>query len=103
MRKKSETILTTKFLSSILIVFVVSLGLICVYYGSAFAPGIRTSDHLASADGTDPVVGKFSDDVDDRDAAAFDSFDEDLPQRISDIPKSIPVRHSLPIALPYLI
>lgn len=95
MRNKNEPLLTRKLLSSILIAFVVSLGLICVFYGSSFAPGIRISEDqdAATTEGADPVFGKFAslsltEDFDGKDAT-FDAFDD--THRVSDQPKSIPV------------
>ncbi|XP_077228260.1 putative methyltransferase PMT9 [Tasmannia lanceolata] len=86
MKQKSEAFFSRKLISSILIIFIVSLGLILVYYGSSFAPGLSTSDEERQA--TDSVFGKFiskSDDFDEN-GRAFDLFEDQF-----DVARSIPV------------
>ncbi|XP_058093725.1 probable methyltransferase PMT9 [Magnolia sinica] len=97
--KSEPLLLRRKVFSSILIAFVVSLGLICVYYGTTFSLPLRLSD---ADDANDPSFLTFSssaslsdnDDDDDldgkRNGSAFDSFEDQL-HHISDPPKTIPV------------
>ncbi|XP_073100455.1 probable methyltransferase PMT9 isoform X2 [Elaeis guineensis] len=79
-------LLSRKLFSSLLIALIVSLGLVCLYYGTSFAPGLRRRDRHP-ADGSDPVFRSF--------IAATSDEDEDLPSLSRDAPglviKSFPV------------
>ncbi|KAF5740427.1 methyltransferase PMT9 [Tripterygium wilfordii] len=85
MKQKSERIATSKLLIYLLIAFIAILGLICMYYGSAFAPGLSGSgDGESGYDGVDPVLGRIAL------TREFDNFFEDRELNPV-IPKSIPV------------
>jgi hypothetical protein len=85
MRLKTELISTTKIVNYLLIGLIALLGLLCLYYGSSFAPGSRRSDDAASGfDGSDPVIHYH--DLD----ALLESQDLN-----SDVPRTIPVRKAL--------
>ena len=61
MKQKNEQIHTRKLLTYLLIGLIGVLGLVCLYYGSSFAPGSRRFDDTGSRlDGSDPVFGGFS-------------------------------------------
>lgn len=82
-------LLSRKLFSSLLIVLIVSLGLVCLYHGTSFAPGLRHRDHHP-ADGYDPVFQSF--------IAATSDKDEDPPSLSRDaadlVVKSFPVLSS---------
>ncbi|XP_059640734.1 probable methyltransferase PMT9 [Cornus florida] len=60
MKQRSHPFHTTKLLKYVLIGLIVMLGLICLYYGSSFAPGLPRADEASAVDdGTDPVIGSF--------------------------------------------
>ncbi|KDP46391.1 hypothetical protein JCGZ_10231 [Jatropha curcas] len=78
MKQKSDRISTTKLLTYVLIGSIVFLGLVCLYYGSSFAPGLsRSDDYSSNHDGTDPFLGGFS-----RSNDLDDFFQEQIPQSI---------------------
>lgn len=86
MKQKSEQqIRTSKLLTYVLLGLISVLGLVCLYYGSTSAPGLRRSDDESSAfDGSDPVLGTFARHRD------FDDLFED--QELNpEVPKSIPI------------
>lgn len=86
MKQKSEQqIRTSKVLTYVLLGLISVLGLVCLYYGSTSAPGLRRSDDESSGfDGSDPVLGTFGRNRD------FDDLFED--QELNpEVPKSIPV------------
>ncbi|KAF8408332.1 hypothetical protein HHK36_007481 [Tetracentron sinense] len=86
MKHKNEVLRSRKLLSSVLIGFIVSLGLICVYYGSSFAPGLPSAGGEGGGDdGMDPLFGSFVPSDDD-----FEDLFEDQEHN-PDVPKSIPV------------
>uniref|UniRef100_A0A5B7BRR1 Methyltransferase n=1 Tax=Davidia involucrata TaxID=16924 RepID=A0A5B7BRR1_DAVIN len=87
MKQKSQLVHTTKLLKYGLVGLIVFLGLICLYYGSSFAPGLRRADEAAAAvgDGTDPIIGSF--------VPRHDYFDElfEDQEHNPEVPKSIPI------------
>lgn len=86
MKQKSEQqIRTSKLLTYVLLGLISVLGLVCLYYGSTSAPGLRRSDDESSGfDGSDPVLGTFGRNRD------FDDLFED--QELNpEVPKSIPI------------
>lgn len=85
MKQKSEQIYTSKLLTYVLLGLIAVLGLVCLYYWSTSAPGLRRSDDESSGfDGSDPVIGRFTRNRD------FDDLFED--QELNpEVPKSIPV------------
>lgn len=96
MKQKSEQIRTSKLLTYALLGFIAVLGLVCLYYGSTSAPGLRRSDDDTSGfDGSDPVIAGFARNSD------FDDLFED--QELNpEVPKSVPVSnvtHSLFVKL----
>lgn len=83
-----EAMHMTKLSKYVLFGSIVFLGLICLYYGSAFAPGLpRANDVDGTEDGTDPVFGGFVPKVNDIEDLLEDQ--ENNPE----VPKSIPVRN----------
>ncbi|KAJ6794935.1 putative methyltransferase PMT9 isoform X1 [Iris pallida] len=73
----SSFLLSRKLFSSVLVAFLVSVALLCVYYGTSFAPGHNDSADPFSS-GSDPVYHSF--------------VSEELPSSSSDpFLKSIPV------------
>eukprot|EP00262_Sarcandra_glabra_P004239 TRINITY_DN1519_c4_g1_i1.p1 TRINITY_DN1519_c4_g1~~TRINITY_DN1519_c4_g1_i1.p1 ORF type:complete len:626 (+),score=88.56 TRINITY_DN1519_c4_g1_i1:223-2100(+) len=90
MKQKQDILRSNKLSSSVLIVLIVSLGLICFYYGSPFLPGLRSS---YGDDEEDGVFGRYAirdrDDDFDVSGRVFDPL-EDL-QRSADFAKSLPV------------
>lgn len=93
MKQKRELVHSRKLLKYVLIGLIIILGLICLFNGSSFAPGISKADEALAFDhdGTDPVIGNF---VHKRDF--FEEMIEDQEHN-PEIPKSIPVcdmRHS---------
>lgn len=81
-----EAMHMTKLSKYILFGSIVFLGLICLYYGSAFAPGLpRANDVGGTEDGTDPVFGGFVPKVNDIEDLLEDQ--ENNPE----VPKSIPM------------
>lgn len=83
-----EAMHMTKLSKYVLFGSIVFLGLICLYYGSAFAPGLpRANDVGGTEDGTDPVFGGFVPKVNDIEDLLEDQ--ENNPE----VPKSIPVRN----------
>ncbi|KAJ9152833.1 hypothetical protein P3X46_026351 [Hevea brasiliensis] len=62
MKPKSEQLRTSKLITYLLIGLVVLLGLTCLYHGSSVAPGLssRSERYSFSHEGTDPVIGGFS-------------------------------------------
>lgn len=86
MKNKNEPVTSTKLVKTGLIGLIVFLGLICLYYGSSFAPGSPRADYETTADdGTDPLFRSF---VPNR--ADFDDLFDDQ-ERNPEVPKSIPV------------
>ncbi|CAN1153634.1 Probable methyltransferase PMT9 [Linum perenne] len=65
MKQKSDQLRTSKLITYLLLILILILGLLCLYYGSSFAPG-SDPDSLRR-DGSDPVLGSFpgTRDVDD--------------------------------------
>lgn len=85
MKQKNEQIHTRKLVSYLLIGLIGVLGLVCLYYGSSFAPGSRRSDDTGSRfDGSDPVIGGFS-----RNRDLVDLLDDQ--GHYPEAPKSFPV------------
>ena len=85
MKRKREHSLTTKQVKIALLALIVCLALVCLYYGSSFAPGSRRSDEEASGSGgSDSMFGGF------RRHRDFDDLHEDQ-DRNPEVPKSIPV------------
>ncbi|XP_062105601.1 probable methyltransferase PMT9 [Humulus lupulus] len=85
MKHRNELSPSAKQVKYFLIALIACLGLVCLYYGSSFAPGSRRSDEESSAsDGTDPVYGGFARSRD------FDELHEDQEHN-PEIPKSIPI------------
>ncbi|KAM6549719.1 hypothetical protein CsatB_021395 [Cannabis sativa] len=85
MKRRSELNPSAKQVKYFLIALIACLGLVCLYYGSSFAPGSRRSDEESSAsDGTDPVYRGFARNRD------FDELHEDQEHN-PEIPKSIPI------------
>nr|QTZ19414.1 putative methyltransferase PMT9 [Bixa orellana]QTZ19415.1 putative methyltransferase PMT9 [Bixa orellana] len=85
MKQKSEKMNTTKLLTYLLIGIIGFLGLVCLYYGSSFAPGLRRFDDAASRyDGSDPLFDGFSGK---RDLEEFLEDRENNPE----VPKIIPI------------
>ena len=81
MKQKSEKPYTAKQITSALIALIFLLGVLCLYYGSSFAPALSRSD--GEHDGSDPVLGG--------DIRDFDDLFEDQEHN-PEVPKSIPVR-----------
>lgn len=89
MKYRSEFILRRKLFSIVLIGLVVSISLICIYFGSSFGPGLPSVDeqgNVVGDDGIDPVFGGFVHRQDDFDDNLFED-----QERNPDVPKSIPV------------
>lgn len=87
MKHKCEKMNSSKLVTYVLLGLIVVLGLVCLYYGSFSAPGLRRSDD-DSFDGSDPVLGGFARNKD------FDDLFED--QELNpEVPKSIPVCKSI--------
>ncbi|GAV84440.1 Methyltransf_29 domain-containing protein [Cephalotus follicularis] len=83
MRQKGEQIYTTKLVTYVLFGLIMVLGLVCLYYGSSFAPGLRRSDEFGSGfDGSDPVLF--------RSFARHRDFDDVLLEDL-EVPKAIPM------------
>ncbi|KAJ6754326.1 METHYLTRANSFERASE PMT9-RELATED [Salix purpurea] len=80
MKQKSEKPYTAKQITSALIAFIFLLGVLCLYYGSSFAPALSRSD--GEHDGSDPVLGGNIRD--------FDDLFEDQEHN-PEVPKSIPI------------
>ncbi|XP_057984055.1 probable methyltransferase PMT9 [Malania oleifera] len=85
MKHKSEALPPNKLMKYALIGLIVFLGLICLYCGSSFAPGLPRAADAASDDGADPVFGRFV--PKDRD---LEELFEDQ-ERNPEVPKTIPV------------
>ena len=89
MKHRSELNPTTKQVKCFLLGLIACLGLLCLFYGSSFAPGSRRSDDEASgSDGSDPFIGGFARNRD------FDDLHEDQEHN-PEVPKSIPVSDAL--------
>lgn len=56
MKHKTQSLSSTRQLKLLLLGFIILLGLLCLYYGSSFAPSSRRSDGDDSF-GSDPVFG----------------------------------------------
>ena len=85
MKQKNDQIHTRKLLTYLLIGLIGVLGLVCLYYGSSFAPGSRRSDDTGSRlDGSDPVFSGVS-----RNRDLVDLLDEQ--GHYVEVAKSIPV------------
>ncbi|KAG9446547.1 hypothetical protein H6P81_012675 [Aristolochia fimbriata] len=79
MKVKGEAFLSQKLFSTLLVVFIVALGLICVYYGTFIAP--FSDDKSISGDGSDPI---FS-------GSAKHGGESDEEGSVFDVPRTIPV------------
>ncbi|KAJ4824626.1 hypothetical protein Tsubulata_051208 [Turnera subulata] len=85
MKQKSEKLHSTKLLTYCLIGVIALLGLLCLYYGSSFAPAISGSaGDSFRRDGSDPVLGGFARNQD------FDDLHEDQ-EHDPEVPRSIPI------------
>ncbi|KAJ8750243.1 hypothetical protein K2173_014158 [Erythroxylum novogranatense] len=81
MKQKIEQLGATKLINYALIGLIAILGLVCLYYGSSFAPGLSRSDGGDYGhDGTDPVLGGFGRTSD------FDDFIDDQEHHTQSIP-----------------
>lgn len=85
MKHKSESSHVTRLVKYVLVGLVVFLGLVCLYCGSLLAPGLRRADESPTADGVDPLFGRYE-----RDDGDFDDLLEDQEHN-PEVPKSIPV------------
>ncbi|CAK7328164.1 unnamed protein product [Dovyalis caffra] len=81
MKQRTEKLYSAKQITSVLIAFIFLLALLCLYYGSSFAPpALSRSD--GEYDGSDPVLGGNIRD--------FDDLFEDQEHN-PEVPKSIPI------------
>ncbi|XP_022134004.1 probable methyltransferase PMT9 [Momordica charantia] len=83
MKHKTQSLFSTRRLKLLLLVLILLLGLLCLYYGSSFAPGSRRSD-VEESFGSDPgfVGAVINHDLDDL------HEDQELNP---EVPKSIPI------------
>lgn len=80
MKNKTQSLSSTRLLKLLLLGFIIFLALLCLYYGSSFAPSSRRSD----AEDSDPLFGGdlFNHD--------FDNLHESRDLNLQ-VPESIPI------------
>ena len=81
MKHKTHSLSSTRLLKLLLLGFIILLALLCLYYGSSFAPSSRRSD----GEDSDPL---FAGDLSNHD---FDDLHEPRRDLSLQVPQSIPV------------
>ncbi|CAI0456431.1 unnamed protein product [Linum tenue] len=79
MRQKSDQLRSSKLITYLLLIVILFLGLLCLYYGSSFAPG--SDPESLRRDGSDPVLGSLP---------GPQHFDDDSLQNL-ELPRTIPI------------